>query len=267
MAMAMEAITTGVTANTMSTDAQTVRRVTPLSLWIPSTAVLIGLALVVLATPRIAAYGILLSVKSRIAPSLSQGEMLPPALLDESIRAYVRAAAWMPKDADIQQTLARLYLRQVAISQSDNGSRKVALNDSLARIDAALRAAPNRHLSWTLRADILTLIGLREPEVEEALRMSYLLGPYEASSMLLRSRIILKIWTRASPKTQAIAKSDLKSMWETHWLRQNLVRLYLDQPLPARILIRRFALSSKQDSVQFNRRVGQAVRKEIRNGP
>lgn len=253
MATEMVDITTATTTNTMSIDNVIGRRRSVSRLLMSAAMLFVGLSLISLAVPRIVAYGILVSVEPRISPALKRGEMLPSDLLDRSIPAYVQAATWLPGDADIQQTLARLYLRRAADAHMKSVARQAALNSALARIDLALSAAPNRHFSWALQADILRLLNSPFYKIEEALRMSSLIGPYEASSMLLRSEIVLDLWNVLSPETRKIGVADLRRIWRSQKLHPNLAHLYLRQSLVERIRMRQILLHSQVETEKFNK--------------
>ena len=260
MAMAMEAITTGATANTMSTSEGLERRGLGLSqLFSYATLILLGSALLVLAMPRIAAYSIILPVQSRVAPYLTHGTSPPSDTLEKSIGAYVRAGEWLPGDASIQQTLARLYLRRAFDRQGTEEERRAALAAADQSIDRSLADAPNRHFDWALKAEILRLSGRPVQEIEGALVLSSYLGPYEASSMLLRSRIILDRWSDVSGAIHDIARKDLVLIWRTVPLRESLIALYLQESLQGRVLIRHIVLKSKEDIGIFNAMVRQAA--------
>ena len=253
MAMAIVGTIMAITANIMSTDDVLGIRRIAFSIGISAVSFLVGASLISFAVPRIAAYRIILPFESRIAPALRQGEMLAPDIVSESISAYARAEDWLPEDADIQQTLARIYLRRAGNAQAESAARQAALENALERIDHALSAAPNRHFSWALRADILMLLGRPISDVEAAIHMSFLLGPYEASSMLLRTRIIMSRWNQVSSDTRRIAEGDLRGQWQCRQLRRRLVEFYLRQPLSSRVLIRRAALHSEKDVRLFDK--------------
>lgn len=260
MATAIADITTIIIASTMSIDERVMRVISSPRFGMLTISLFVAMSLVVFALPRLMAYGVLLPVEARIAPALAKGKMLAPDILDASIPIYARAANWLPSDSDIQQTLARLYLRRARNTQTGKALRQAALENALARVDQALKAAPNRHFSWALRAEILMLIERPVSEIEKALHLSFLLGPYEASSMLLRARIVLRTWRQVSSDTRQIAEQDLRGQWKNRALRKNLVQFYLQESLSSRVLIRRFALSSQEDVTEFDRLVSRALK-------
>ena len=103
------------------------------------------------------------------------------------------------------------------------------------------------------------MLGRPESEVEAAVRLSYLLGPYQASSMLLRVQTILSLWNEASPEMREIVGKDLEKIWHTDALHSNLAALYLRQPLSSRMRIREVVLNSKEDVDAFNLLISRQV--------
>ena len=213
--MATAGITIATTASIMSTDERqrVSRRIQ--SGFVYGVMALAAAALIYLSVPRIAAYVSILPVAGHIDSYLTKGAAIPGPLLDRAISAYTKASSWQPRDAYLQQTLARLYMRRFGGAELSADARQAALTSALERIDLALAAAPNRHFSWTLRAEILRLSRSRVEEIAAALRMSALLGPREASSMLLRTGIIFKLWDKLPDPVRDLARQDLLALWQT----------------------------------------------------
>ncbi|MEP2419923.1 MAG: hypothetical protein ABJI09_14400, partial [Marinomonas sp.] len=131
-------------------------------------------------------------------------------------------------------------------------ARQAALASALERINLALAAAPNRHFSWTLRAEILRLSQRPVIEIAASLRMSALLGPREASSMLLRVEIIFDLWERLPPDFHQMARQDIQGIWAMAGRRLSVAALYMHQPIAARLQIRKMLIHSAQEERHFN---------------
>ncbi|NIJ41617.1 hypothetical protein FHS78_001907 [Parvibaculum indicum] len=239
------------TANTMSTRGTQISTSDLTRLPVAAFVLLVSMVLIVLSLPRIIAAGQTLPVRDE-AQAIANGDgAASPLALARSVKAYSRAAWWMPGDARMQETLARLYIAE-ANKYAGAGREIDDLQMALTHMDASLRHAPNRTFGWALRAE--TLRRLNEPvkEIERALHLSYLLGPREASAMLLRAGVILDIWGATNSNIHDIAENDLMELWASPRSRVSLAQLYLRKPLGGRLRLRRLILSSPEDVAKFN---------------
>ena len=170
--------------------------------------------LLLLGLPRFTAHAIVAPVHEEVENALTAGNSLPP-------EAAARALA--------------LY---------------GAARDHFA--EAVVRA-PSRSFDWVLLARAELALGADAASLEPGLRLAYLTGPYEASSMLMRSNLVLTHWEAFSPGMRDIARADLERLWQTHGLRAPLFGAYLQWGYRERILFREIALSDPAQARRFDR--------------
>lgn len=198
-----------------------------------------GLVLVLLAVPRIAAFGIVAPWSGIVPPALQSGASLTEAELLAARESYAAAIAFLPGEAQLQRDHARLSRR---ISPGDE--------DVSRGLRAAAAAAPDQGFIWALLADsCVSQSPLRE--CAGYLRLSGLVAPHEASSMLFRSRLILRHWGDTDDELRAQARRDVRNLWESWTMRRSLARLYLQLDPPRRLLFRSWVLAGENDWKRF----------------
>ena len=236
--MAMAVITTAATASTMSTDGVhgQPHRVTAF------VAVLAGLLLCALALPRGIAAAVVTADGGAVITMLKNGGRLNRAERDAGLQRFIAARFFAPGDSRIALSMARLELMK---------GRK-GDEQAFFYLKQAVSLSPNNAFLWGLLAK--QAAGQKESlaEISNYLRLSYLTGPFEWSSVLVRLPVELANWNRIDAETRARARSDLIRMTRNREIMRPLVRLYLGLGYEERaILLREAFPASRQNQKKF----------------
>ncbi len=233
-----------------TTDASFVKQRTVVS----AAALLVALIIAGLAVPRCIVYGKVTSWRSfsLIAPTVksSAGE------IDTMLAAYRAATAVMPGDADLQTRRARLAL-SAASSQIGNDAEMRA--ETIDALRGAIAASPDQSIAWALLAYAGNRFGLASVPVMPALRLSYILGPYEGSNSRLRVAVALAHWDEMPDEQKFYLRSDILNLWNDGNARQLLADLYLASSFPARVFVRT-AFPSEAELAHFDQVLRDTVR-------
>lgn len=222
-------------------------------------ALAVGIALMAMAAPRGSAYLDLARWSSIVPDALNGGNVAVDAVrLAEAHEDYCAASAKLPGDALLHQECARLGV-WLADRVEDDARARDLLAGATDELRRAVEKAPNRGLGWSLLAAVESEAGAPPEEILDTLRMSHLMGPREASSMIVRARLVLSKWDAMPDDLKAGTARDLRVLWETLAFNEELVRLYLSSDFRQRALIRRYALVSKDDIGRFDYRVRRAA--------
>lgn len=137
------------------------------------------------------------------------------ALLDRARRGYEVALEADRSNVSYALSLGRLDLRAGQIAQAEG------------HLKNAVALAPNDAFVWTELARLAQL--RREPEAKAAeyLKLSWLTGPYELSSLIARPKVALSYWDELSPDLRERTGADIRRMWDDKDLRWYLRPLYL----------------------------------------
>ncbi|MDR3499397.1 MAG: hypothetical protein P4L72_09235 [Parvibaculum sp.] len=197
----------------------------------------LGLGLMAAALPRIAAYGSLLG-PGDLADAWMDAQPRPAADIAQSYRF---ALAVLPGEAALGERMGQKLLRA--------GDAEGAA----AALGAAAGDAPNRTEIWCALALAEGAAGESAEKVAAAIRLSYLTGPYSGDCAPRRTRAALAGWPNMPDDVRARVGDELRLMWQTGSTRLALIDEYLAVGFEARILIRRYALTSPEDIQSFNR--------------
>lgn len=246
--MAMVDIIIAGTAGTMSTEP----RSSPKKLLAVS-AFGFGLLLFALAAQRVGAYYYIARVPSEVDRALASGRMLSKTVLDDARQNYLAALEILPSNAGLQQNYGRLELRRADLAGGDRDIFQEAVSSAAAHFRAAIVAGPSQAFSWSLESYTASEMSAPANEINGLVRMSYFLGPYEGSSILIRARVASKSWEGLDSNVQGFIRRDFKVIWQTPSLRQKIVDIYLDAPLGMRVVIREAVIENEADEQAFNR--------------
>ncbi|MGB3809087.1 MAG: hypothetical protein WA943_03260 [Parvibaculum sp.] len=243
MAMAITGTTIAATANIMQTD----KRVGGQAVALAATA--FGLALLVLAVPRIIAHGSIVPVTFNLA--LDKADAL--ASVRES---YRRALRWQPADAQLHQDFALL-----SRSLINNAANTDEIEEAGDAFYATVMSGPARGFAWSLLAGFEQSRGQSTGLYADHLRLSALLSPYETSSMVQRATVIVSAWADMPKDLRDLARRDLRRMWLTQGSpRTTLITLYLQLDFAERALVRELAFENLEELKHFDRQLLRAVR-------
>lgn len=253
--MGMAVTITVVTAAIMSTD-----RGLSESRLAGGLALVMGLAMLAMALPRMQGYFHVARMPAGIEESLKSGSDIPDDKLAEAIGLLQEARAALPDDATLSDRLSRLYLRVAAREALRGGDEKVALAHAIALNARTLENAPSRGFDWSLAA-LLRSKALEPWEVIEPFwRNSLYLAPYEASSILIRTRLAGLYWAHLPEDLQRGATQDFIHLWQIPPLRRDFIATYIGAPLALKVVIYREALVSEADHLLFKRLVTAAIK-------
>jgi len=250
----MAAITIAATAATTPTDMTEARAAA-------GTKVLalgvfgVGLLLVALAAPRVAAYGSVARWSSLVPEALNDRTVeVDPQRFVGARSDYCEAAELLSDDALLGQECARLAMR-IADTTPDDAEAARLLGEAKASLKAAAAKAPDRAFLWSLLAAVEGETSAPGDRIALLLRTSYLTGPQEPSSITLRPRIALKYWDAMPDDIRADAGKDIRAMWLNWDLSHELQRIYLASDFRRRAIIRNYALLTKGDRQMFDDRL------------
>lgn len=251
--MAMAVTTTSATAGIMSIEASIARRL------IAVLVCLVGVFLLALSAPRVVAYAYLAGVPSRVIDALNTGRQVGAAKLVEAHDAYLKAHSVLPDDSVILQNLGRLELRRADELRQAGDKSDEAWMSASKYFRASIEAAPARSFPWSLEAYVRSQSMASPDEMNGLLRMSYFLGPHEASSILLRARVGTGIWDHLDEDVRQFTSNDLEEIWHDGRLRSAIVPIYLDASIPTRSAIRKLILTDSGSEQRFNQMLKRAL--------
>lgn len=252
MAMAMAATIIVNTADTMPTDSQAERQLhgSVARYLIAIVALTAGAALLALAVPRGIAYAQITPWSDVVPAAIKNGSPLSRADAEAARADYAKALQWQPMDADLRQSLALLQIRlpdgYKLNAEGDKNSSKIATT-----LREAAKAAPNNAYIWSLIARQAKVDGMPVESYVDFIRLSALLGPYEASAVLGRTRLILASWNAMPADLQADANRNLRLMWVGYVLRPPLLAMYFDLDKTGRLALRKAALETDGERKSF----------------
>ena len=157
------------------------------------------------------------------------------------------------------QDLGRLELRRVDDLVQKEEKRNDALKSASQYFKAAIEAAPARAFPWSLEVYTRLRSKASSAELNELLRMSYFLGPDEASSILLRVRVGCEIWSYLEADVRRFVGTDLERIWRNGALRSALVPIYLSTPMATRADIRRTILLDERSERLFDQMLQKTI--------
>tara|TARA_R110000868_G_scaffold107750_2_gene294691 strand:- start:6834 stop:7553 length:720 start_codon:yes stop_codon:yes gene_type:complete len=211
-----------------------------------------GLLLFALAAQRVGAYYYIAHVPSEVDRALASGRPLSKTVLEDARQNYLAALEILPSSAGLQQNYGRLELRRAALAGADRDIYQEAMTSAAAHFEAAIVAAPSQAFSWSLESYALLETSAPANDICGSLRMSYFLGPHEASSILLRAQVASQSWEGLDGKVQGFIRRDFKAIWQNIGLRRRIVQIYLDAPLSVRVVIRDAIIENEADERLLN---------------
>lgn len=211
----------------------------------------VAAALLLLGLPRLVAHAIVAPAHEQVDNALTAGRALPPAVVDHALERYASAVPFAPEDASFRRRQGQLLLRKRAGAGPEEAA--ALMREARDRFAEAAARAPARSFDWTLFVRAELALGAKAGSLEPVLRLAYVTGPYEASSMLARSNIVLAHWEAFSPDMRDIVRADLERLWQTRGLRATLYRTYLQWGYRERGLFREIVLSDPEEARRFDR--------------
>ena len=251
--MVTVAIITSATAGIMSTETLPRYRL------VAASVLGVGVFLFALSVPRVVAYFHLSVVPPVIVSSLNSGRGIEAASLYAAFEQYAKAEAYLPNDAVIKQDLGRLELRRADLLEENPVQHAAALRLASDYLRSSIQAAPARAFPWALEAYVQSRLPGPSVEVNRLLRMSYFLGPHEASSLLLRARVGVDRWEFLDADVRQFTSNDLEEMWRDIRLHRLLIPIYLDAPVSTRIEMRKLILTDRESELRFDRMLRRAL--------
>lgn len=265
--MVTVATTTPNIVDTMSTrDGLSGRRtrggLSPATAWSGYIAVLLlALALVVLALPRVGAQ-IAVLFMGDVREALSSGKDLSEERLWHSRSAYDRALEFTPRDesllltrALISRRLAVLADRQGVIDEKHRRScdGKCLRMEALEYLSRTVAAAPSNGFAWALHADTALQLGRTPEDILPSLRLARLTMPNRASALLVQFRIAMLHWEAMPDEVRVHGLSRLTDLWSRPELRRSLTATYLASGFAARAAFREALSQNPRQLEQFDR--------------
>lgn len=242
-------ITVDITS-TMSTNASP-----SLKIQIGLCACAVSFLLIVLTFFEIIAYSHLTLVSRRVDAAIKTGATLPQEISSDALGVYRSAAYWLPADAELYQIAGRLELRNATAFTKGDPQRMAVFELARDQFIAAISAAPARSFSWTLLAHVSNEMDASGAALNRLLRMSYFLGPHEASNILLRSYIEAKRWDELDEDIQDFAQRDFLAIWQNEQLHPKLFQVYIEASFAGRVGIRQAILPNRAASDLFDQQL------------
>ena len=215
----------------------------------------VSFLLTILTFFQIMAYAHLVYVSPRVEISLKTGSSLSQPISSAALGAYQLAVWWLPVDAELYQTMGRLELRNAASFAESDPQYLEALERSRNQFTSAIFVAPARSFSWTLLAHASNETEGSKEMLNRLLRMSYFLGPHEASNVLLRSYIEGKRWNDLDADLREYAQRDFLAIWLNEQLHPKLFQIYVEASFGGRMGIRRAILPDRAAADLFDQQL------------
>jgi hypothetical protein len=219
----------------------------------------VGLMLLVLSAPRTVAYAYLAGTPSHVMDALNSGQSVDAAQIVGARDAYLKAHSVLSHDSVILQNLGRLELRHADELRQAGDKSDDAFMSASAYFRASIEAAPARPFPWSLEAYVQSKLQASSDKVNGLLRMSYFLGPHEASSILLRGRVGTRMWDALDEDVRRFTTSDLEDIWHNGRLRWAIVPIYLDASLSTRSAIRKLVVTDSASERRFGKMLKMAL--------
>lgn len=195
-----------------------------------------GIILLFLGVPRLAAAAIL-APWGDVRAALSNGEMIDGERLEEAYKAYGRALSWTTTDSDILRDRARIARRLTHLTEYAERTDELR-SSALADLKAAAATSPSDAFVWAMIADEKLALGASFDEVSRDLNMSWLVGPYKASAMIIRFGLVMAHWDEASPNLRERAVEDAVALWALPQFRRYIIAKYIEADFEARSVVR-----------------------------
>jgi hypothetical protein len=205
---------------------------------LPLLATILGVALVVLAVPRVMAHATLLPFGD-VRSGLVTGRHILAHRLDEARSAFLTAAAWAPGEPSFWREQA-LIARRLARSDGASGDKRDYLlnEEALAAARHYVRLSPGDGYAWALFAQTRIDADARPADVVQELRLARLTAPSRASVSLVHFRIAMLHWKDTPDEIREISMRDVLAYWRYRPLRPLLVSTYLEADYAARAAFR-----------------------------
>lgn len=245
MAMAMAGITTVATADITSTDM--------LLRWNPASfgVFVFGALLLGLSLPRFLSALALTHVPETVDAALTAGSPIAEAERRVAVKAYQSALSFQPGNSLVHQNLGRILLRDAQSKAPVKTPDPVLMSAAVAFKDS-IRRAPARAFPWALEALALGHMNGDPQRLALFLNYSSLLGPYEASSLLIRASVVANHFQVMPETVREIFRRDVARLWTSVFLRRDLMQIYLAAPIKVRSEIRHAALITAHDRAIFD---------------
>ncbi|WP_421866567.1 hypothetical protein [Parvibaculum sp.] len=212
-------------------------------------ALLAGFFLVACSLPAVIGQAIALADGGAAAAVLRSGAALSDDDLAVARKRYGRATRWQPLDSDLAFALARLDLR--AGLAGDDAALQVALG----HFRGAAALAPNYAFVWSQLARAAAAQDAPAGEVASYLRLSYLLGRFEAPSMLARTPVAIAYWDELPEEQREATRQDLRRLYPERRFIQGLGEIYLSLGYRERVIFLDAAFEDADQRRRFVRYV------------
>tara|TARA_R110002124_G_scaffold93182_3_gene236719 strand:+ start:3780 stop:4553 length:774 start_codon:yes stop_codon:yes gene_type:complete len=219
----------------------------------PVCGVLIGLALIACAIPRILAYSAIAPWSGLVPVALAEGLPIDEPSLIAARASYATALKWQTGSADIAQSYVFLSMRLPESTRNEAGDAVQFLPEPLRVLKQSAAAAPGASRTWGMLAKVEQRAAAPVSEYADYLRLSASLAPYEVSSVITRVDTMMRVVNELPDDLAAFAKRDVRTLWMKPYLRKFLVGIYLDQDFSGRAAIRRLAFDDVRDGRHFDR--------------
>ena len=207
-----------------------------------------GLLVAGLALPRVAAYGVALSDGAAASIALAEARGLSPDALSDARRRYGQALS-LHGDAQLALDLVRLDLR--AAEEGDGE----ALAAAYRHLRAAATHSPNDALIWSQIAHTALLRGAPVDEIAGYLRLSRLIGRFQASAMLLRVRTALPLWNELPEEIRDGVATDMARLGGDPALRKSLYAPYVSLGFAERAIFLENAFAAEAQRSRFRSQI------------
>ncbi|HJQ55370.1 MAG TPA: hypothetical protein VJ890_00600 [Vineibacter sp.] len=193
------------TASDRSAVSSSVR---PARLLVTLIAALGGVALVMLAVPRLFAAIELLDARSVAERAQVDDPKLSNLQLDEAARALQHALAWQ-EDADLAALLSTVRLRQASRAETaDRGAERLTQSSEAAK--RAIRQSPAHPTAWTLLAMSLEASDSRQPQFIAALQRAIAVAPFDPRFLVPRVEMACRFWHRIDSPTRKLVAAEVR---------------------------------------------------------
>jgi tetratricopeptide (TPR) repeat protein len=180
----------------------------PAHLIVAAAAVLGGVLLLVLATPRLLAAIELLDARS-IAERVQLGDpALSPQRIEQAAMHLRYALDWQ-EDPDLAALLASVRLTQAGQAETPDQSAS-RLAQAIEAAKRAIRLSPAHPTAWALLALALEASNARDPQFPQALQQAIAVAPYDPRYLNQRIEMACRHWHRIDAPTRRLTAAQIR---------------------------------------------------------
>lgn len=192
----------------------------------------VGVAILVLAAPRLMAEMIMMPVQPTLE-QLKQGDAVDDKVLMKAYEALLQSETWVRTGDGL---LKRAWLEHELAKRSGDQAEQVAwLEKSERSTEQSVLMAPGNPHAWMRLAYLRYRLSGAESGAKEALLLSLRTGPYEQVLTLRQIRYAIEMWSEFSEAEREEVRGTI--IWADTIMHADLVKLAQTHPNAQKVII------------------------------